>query len=61
MPVCACAAKQLLNGLVEESLVLRNFLLQIVECGWGDDVGSQIELDEFRIEATEEVSHRLYT
>ena len=36
MPVRACAANQLLHRLVEKSPVLRNFLLQIVECGRGD-------------------------
>ena len=61
MPVRACAANQLLHRLVEKSPVLRNFLLQIVECGRSDGVRSQVELDEFGVEAPKNISHRLYT
>lgn len=42
MPVRVRTANQLLNGLIEESLVLRNFLLQIVKCGGRNGIWGQI-------------------
>ncbi len=61
MPVRVRTANQLLNGLIEESLVLRNFLLQIVECGGRNGIWGQIELNKFGIETSKEISDRLYT
>lgn len=61
MPVRVRTANQLLNGLIEESLVLRNFLLQIVKCGGRNGIWGQIELNKFGIETSKEISDRLYT